>query len=99
MEILSFEEFSYRHNNSTPRYNNYFGYFASESGLLGFVYRNKPHFLKFKDDHPYIDKKLYEKISVISHYTSESLIPYDLELYYTYTIMKSYGILNKDLFS
>ena len=101
--VLSFEEFSRRYatpNDPAPRYNNFFFYFNKGEG--GRRFREKEHYKKFANEHPDIATSLCEKIGNQrdeKHGASQSLKPFDRDLYEAYKIMRTYGVEDKDLFS
>lgn len=96
-EMISFEEF--RRRNPIPRYNNFFLYFAFGPGE---IYRRAEHYKKFAGEYPEIAASLCDKIQNQrdrSLTTSNSLRPFDEDLYEAYKIMKGYGVSDVDLFS
>jgi hypothetical protein len=96
-QILSLEDFT--HRDPIPRYNNFFLYFALG---VGEIYRQKEHYKRFASEHPDLATSLCDKIQNQrdrSYKTSESLKPFDQELYEAYKIMKSYGVSDRDLFA
>jgi len=98
--ILSFEEFSFRdpEQRNTPTYNNFFTFFTS--GWMSEAYRTQEQYKKFESEHPETAKQLCDKIQNRAgpYYMSESLKPFDKELYEVYKIMRGYGYSNSDLF-
>jgi hypothetical protein len=95
--ILSFEEFS--HRDTIPRYNNFFLYFSAGAGE---TYRQATHYQRFAQENPELARTLCDKIQnqrdrQLS--TSESLKPFDADLYEAYKIMRSYGVSDRELFS
>ena len=96
-KILSFEDFT--HRDPVARYNNLFLYFAGESGE---DYRKKAHYQRFAQENPEMAGSLCDKIQNQrdkSMWTSESLKPFDQDLYEAYKIMRSYGVSDRDLFA
>ncbi|GEM_PF-2185046 len=99
-KILTFEEFSFRADNdmNTPRQGSFFGYF--DRGLLGDARRITEHYKRFAFEHPDMTTELCDKIQNMrdeSKGTSESLKPFDRDLYEAYKIMRSYGIPDSEL--
>ncbi|OGI66793.1 hypothetical protein A2823_01610 [Candidatus Nomurabacteria bacterium RIFCSPHIGHO2_01_FULL_41_91] len=99
-KILTFEEFSHRDKVNYPRYGNFFMYFG---GGQGDVFRTTAHYKKFALEYPDMATTLYEKIQNRpenkSGDSSDSLRPFDQDLYEAYKIMRGYGVPDKDLFS
>lgn len=96
-EILSLAEFA-RRNPTIPKYNNFFLFFAA--GVPGDLYRRAAHYKRFAQEHPDLAASLCDKIQNQrdrSLTTSQSLKPFDSDLYEAYKIMKSYGVSDTDL--
>ena len=96
--VLSFNEFCDRTKNppsTIPRYNNFFFYFLP--GPTGDSYRRAKHFLRFLSEHPDLNILLCEKMNNIDD-SSDSLLPYEPNLYEAYKIMRGYGVSDGDLF-
>ena len=96
-QILSLEEFA-RRSPIYPKYNNFFLYFA---GGTGSIYIRREYYKRFAEEHPDIDTTLFDKIQnrdKRGKSTSESLKPFDADLYEAYKIMRSYGVSDRELF-
>ncbi|HTE48858.1 MAG TPA: hypothetical protein VK675_03065 [Candidatus Paceibacterota bacterium] len=104
-KILSFEKFIERVSQSDnlapiPRYNNFYLYF--DVSFAQSAYQTKKYYIKFLTEHPRMNASLCDKIQNQrnkSKGTSESLKPFERDLYEAYKIMRSYGISDKKLFS
>jgi hypothetical protein len=95
-KVLTFEEF--RSGGNTPRYNNFFLFFANG---LGEVYRTEQYYRRFQTEHPDLAQSLCERIQQMdtSLGVAIALKPFERDLYEAYKIMREYDISNKDLFS
>lgn len=96
-QILSLEEFARR--SPIPRYNNFFLYFTRGAGE---IYRQAEHYKRFAEEHADMAASLCDKIQNqrdSNKFTSESLKPFDADLYEAYKIMCGYGVSDRDLFS
>ena len=97
--VLSFEEFSHRKSDymNTPCYGGFFQYFRD--GTQGDARRTTEHYRRFAMEHPDMAESLHGKIQSLSYVTSNSLIPFDKDLYEAYKIMRGYGISDNILLS
>lgn len=70
---LSFEEFREKDSIGIPKYNNFVVYFReSEKSSAEGIYKEKPHYKKFQNEHPALDMWLRKHIS--KNYSEENLI-------------------------
>ena len=99
-DVLSFEEFRARDKSNHPKYDNFWCYFSM--GAFSDLIRTKAHYIRFVQENAMAVEALRNKIEnerVKTGSTSDSLKPFDQDLYYAYVIMKSYGVSDRDLFS
>jgi hypothetical protein len=97
-KILNFKEFTQRE--FLPHYGNFFIYF--NSGFAGEVYRESAHYKRFASEYPEMAESLCDKIQKQRDKrigTSESLKPFDRDLYEAYKIMRGYGLSDSELFT
>lgn len=95
--VLTFEEFIAKVK-SRPRYDNFFLHFSG--GLGGSASRNAEHYKRFEREHHDKILSLCDKIQGRDTGSGvfESLRPFEQELYDAYTIMRSYGVSDEELF-
>lgn len=99
-QILSFEEF--KSGEVVPRYNNFHLHFCNygvDSNIsAGAIYRNRPYYQRFSQEHPDLAKRLCTQVSDLRarRLSVESL---QSEIYEAYKIMKSYGVSDNELFA
>lgn len=103
---LTFEQFVERvplvtpieNDPGIPRYNN-FGLHFDTVGM-GQFYRNQPHFQRFQEEHPDLEKRLSENLANRDRSVSfaESLKLFEQDMYEAYLLMSGYGVSDEDLF-
>lgn len=96
---LTFEEFVERDPiRPMPRYDNFYLYFMTTN--LSQEFRKRPFFQRFQEEQPDLEERLTMGIMNRDRSLgiSESLRPFDSDLYQAYLIMRGYGASNKELF-
>ena len=97
-QILSFEQFAER-SGAIVAYRNFFMYFGG--GIAGDIHRGADYYKRFAAENPDMVVSLCNKIQKRDKKlpTSESLRPFDADLYEAYKIMRGYGVSDMELFT
>ena len=99
--MLTFEEFVRVDRAAKPNYGNFHMHFVT-GGIGPEFYRKTPHYQRFMHEHTDTDTELTEKITNRYKFnisTTQSLKPFEREMYDAYVIMYGYGASNRELFS
>ena len=93
-KILSLRRFTKRNSSGVsriPGYNNFFMYFVDTPTNQD--RRQEPHFLKFKEEHSDLERRLTKEITYIINREIDrerALMPAELDLYDAYLKMRTY---------